>query len=135
MKPPEIKRVNLDRLRIKTTGNVCKKVYFGTQKDADEYIEKLQKTSKRDKVPVHSYLCERCMCWHLTSWSAPDIEKVIKETNEEINELIEEYNLSIEDWLVWFKAADKVFQDMEIENHNLRWELAKLKTKLKKYEH
>ena len=61
----------------------CKKVSFGTKQYADAYITKLQKTSQREKVPVASYLCPRCNCWHLTSWATPDIEKLMREVNNE----------------------------------------------------
>lgn len=72
---------------LHATKNVCKKVYFGTEKAANEHIAKLQQTSKRDKVPVRAYLCYRCNCWHLTSWEAPDIDLFIKHINEEVDEL------------------------------------------------
>lgn len=134
MKPPEIKRINPEKLRIKETGNYCKKVYFGTQKDADEYIAKLQKTSKRDKVPVNSYLCERCKCWHLTSWTQLDIDKVLKEQDEKINDFIVDYNFALDDYMKWFRVASEEYQKMIIENHNLKYELAKLQKQLKKYE-
>lgn len=45
----------------------CKKVSFSDEESAEYYIEKLQRTSKRKKKPVRSYLCEKCFNWHLTS--------------------------------------------------------------------
>lgn len=46
---------------------VCKKVSFADEKNALKYIDKLKKTSIRDKIPVNVYLCEKCFCWHLTN--------------------------------------------------------------------
>ena len=63
----------------------CKKVYFGSKQQADNYIAKLQKESTRSKVPVRSYLCYKCNSWHLTSWEAPDIENLICQINEDID--------------------------------------------------
>ena len=76
-KPPIIKKIYLDK-------ELCKKVYFGTKEEADRHIEKINKTSVRDKKPVRSYLCHKCHCWHLTSWDAPDILKIVEAINTEI---------------------------------------------------
>ena len=69
--------------KITENGKYCKKVSFATQEYADAYITKLQKTSQREKVPVASYLCTKCNCWHLTSWQQPDIDKLMREVNNE----------------------------------------------------
>lgn len=45
----------------------CKKVKFIDEQSADFYIEKLHKTSKRKLKPTRSYLCDKCLTWHLTS--------------------------------------------------------------------
>lgn len=45
----------------------CSKTSFATEKDAEFYIEKLKKTSNRDKIPKRAYLCTECFHWHLTS--------------------------------------------------------------------
>ena len=45
----------------------CTKVCFVDEKFALRYIDKLNKTSYRDIKPVRAYLCEKCLCWHLTS--------------------------------------------------------------------
>ncbi len=55
----------------------CKKVSFINEKYADEYIAKLKKTSYRKVKPVRSYLCEKCLTWHLTS-NDRDKELIIK---------------------------------------------------------
>jgi hypothetical protein len=46
---------------------VCKKVSFCNEQYANAYIEKLKKTSIREVKPIRSYLCTRCLNWHLTS--------------------------------------------------------------------
>ncbi len=50
----------------------CKKVSFINETTANFYINKLQNTSTREKVPQRAYLCEICLNWHLTS--KPDYE-------------------------------------------------------------
>jgi len=47
--------------------NHCSKVYFSDERFAQEYINKLQRTSNRRIKPVRAYLCEKCLNWHLTS--------------------------------------------------------------------
>ena len=79
-----LKKPNILRLKIKETDNTCKKVYFATQQFADDYIKKLQKTSNRKIVPVGSYLCPICKCWHLTSGTAVDLQKEFDKINTEL---------------------------------------------------
>jgi len=45
----------------------CTKTKFATQKQADYFINKLQRTSTRQSVPLRSYLCQHCFSWHLSS--------------------------------------------------------------------
>jgi len=47
--------------------NNCKKVKFIDEEFANQYIQKLNKTSKRRLKPVRAYLCEKCLTWHITS--------------------------------------------------------------------
>lgn len=63
----------------------CKKVKFISEKFAEAYIEKLQKTSARVLVPVRSYLCPVCLCWHLSSNNSHEQVK-IKELQAIIND-------------------------------------------------
>lgn len=88
----------------------CTKVKFATEKDAVFYIDKLKKTSVREKKPLRAYLCPFCISWHLTSredydtphknvvkWYTTQIESknktiviqknTIKELKETINDL------------------------------------------------
>jgi hypothetical protein len=64
----------------------CKKVSFVDEKFAKVYIEKLHKTSKRALKPVNSYLCHKCLLWHLTSIeSKENMQLIYKE--RQINNL------------------------------------------------
>jgi len=51
---------------------MCKKTYFIDEKNALFYIDKLKRTSCREKIPVSAYLCTKCMNWHLTSIALVD---------------------------------------------------------------
>lgn len=112
------------------TKNVCKKVYFGTMEEADKHIAKLQKESKREKVPVRSYLCPKCNCWHLTSWSAPDIEHFV----EQINREIDAFNAQIEkDYIETTRElshAINIAVDLKKENLLLQNQIVLLNRKL-----
>jgi len=46
---------------------ICKKVSFVNEEQALFYINKLNRTSKRNIIPQRAYLCEKCLTWHLTS--------------------------------------------------------------------
>lgn len=66
--------------------SACTKVYFADEKNANDYIDKLQKTSIRKLKPVRAYLCEKCFNWHLTSIeSYENMQLVYKE--RQINNL------------------------------------------------
>lgn len=45
----------------------CKKTSFANEQYAIDYIEKIHKTSTRLKKPIETYLCDKCLTWHLTS--------------------------------------------------------------------
>ena len=45
----------------------CSKAKFPNEAVAQTYINKLQATSTRAKIPKSAYLCPFCLCWHLTS--------------------------------------------------------------------
>ena len=65
-----------------TENYYCKKVSFATESDADFYIKKLKRTSKRAVVPMRAYLCEKCFNWHLTSLQSIDVFSVLSDLNE-----------------------------------------------------
>ena len=44
----------------------CNKTKYGSQKEADKDIDRIRKKSKRNTIPIRSYLC-KCGFWHLTS--------------------------------------------------------------------
>lgn len=60
----------------------CDKTRFTTEKDAVFYIEKLKKTSIRDKRPKSAYLCPHCLSWHLTSQDQKYDNRIAKYTAE-----------------------------------------------------
>lgn len=64
----------------------CKKTRFANEKFANDYIDKLHKTSSRKLKPIRTYLCDKCLTWHLTSISAEkDMQLVYKD--RQINNL------------------------------------------------
>lgn len=73
--------------------STCKKVSFSDEKQANFYIDKLNKTSVRIDKPVRAYLCHHCMCWHLTSRTKVELDlcaayrEEIKKKNEIITKL------------------------------------------------
>jgi len=69
---------------------ICKKTSFANEGIALSYINKLQATSKRERVPQRAYLCEKCMNWHLTSTIDYTRDKVIVGLNEKISKLTKE---------------------------------------------
>lgn len=64
----------------------CSKVYFEDEKNALFYIEKLKNTSERDIKPVRAYLCDKCLCWHLTSIESKENRQIVY-LNRQINNL------------------------------------------------
>ena len=112
---------------IRADKEYCKKVAFGTKRDADLYIAKIKKESKRDKIPARSYLCYKCNTWHLTSWEAPDIENLICQINEDIDSLNADLEREYEkDTRFLSKALNEVIdlkrnmKKLELENRILR---------------
>lgn len=62
---------------------ICGKTSFATEVDADYYIDKLSKTSKRKDIPIRAYLCPKCCNWHLTKKQ----EVKDKETQELLSQI------------------------------------------------
>jgi hypothetical protein len=54
----------------------CSKVAFANESSALFYIAKLKKTSHREIKPVNTYLCEKCLTWHLTSIESKEVKEV-----------------------------------------------------------
>jgi catalase (peroxidase I) len=45
----------------------CFKASFANENFAEQFVQKLIKTSNRKVKPQRAYLCEKCFNWHLTS--------------------------------------------------------------------
>ena len=66
---------NLQRIKDRKEGIIkppqlhfpCDKKVYLSKKEANIAIAFISEVSKRDKVPVRSYLCDKCGQWHLTS--------------------------------------------------------------------
>ena len=63
----------------------CKKAIFRTQSDADEFIDKINRTSNRKVKPLRSYMCEECLNWH-TSSSLDYFDIGLKKAKENLRE-------------------------------------------------
>jgi len=116
--------------------NSCKKTYFATQKAADFYIEKLQKSSNRQKVPVNSYLCPKCNLWHLSSAKTHEkslidclkakiieLEKEVKQLKSE-NLLLQQHNNKEENIII---KRDAIRKQAVKNNEKLQEQLRKLR--------
>jgi len=125
-----LRKPNIKRLKIHSTSNVCKKVYFGTKEVADAFI--LKRSKEGDARPATAYLCHRCNCWHLTSWETPDIDKLIKEIQNDIDMIQEEYERQYQEDINHIDYCLTKYQKMEIEVNNLRLENFKLKHEISK---
>lgn len=71
-------------MEIKNEIKVCSKVSFADEQQALFYIEKLSKTSKRKVVPQRTYLCHKCVNWHLTSQEQIKTYDVISQELDEL---------------------------------------------------
>lgn len=73
----------------------CSKVFFADEKFALQYIDRLKKTSHRERKPIRAYLCEKCLCWHLTSIESKENKEVFY-LGRQINNL-KKKNLHLQD--------------------------------------
>jgi hypothetical protein len=69
----------------------CKKTHFADEKTANEYVKRLQQTSVRKVVPNRSYLCEKCLNWHITSLPLRK-EQTIKDKLHQLEMKLKEKN-------------------------------------------
>lgn len=81
----------------------CRKTKFATEEVANKFIDKLNNSSKRSEIPVKSYLCSKCLVWHVTK--SLDKEKIKlqkeivllikekKELSDELRNTNKKYNL------------------------------------------
>lgn len=65
----------------------CKKVMYKTEAYAQLDIDKIQRTSKRVKIPKRPYYCIQCGGWHITSTDLKGVELVNKELEEKDKEI------------------------------------------------
>lgn len=105
-------------IKIFETKNICKKVYFGTKEAAEFHI--IKRATEEDAKTARSYLCHKCNCWHITSWTAPDVEGVIAEMNAHIDTI----NADAEEW--YLEHEDLVIELMN-KIRELERELKKLR--------
>jgi hypothetical protein len=69
----------------------CPKTYFLNEKEAQNYLDILKKTSNRDKIPRRAYLCPKCLTWHLTSKERDiDTIQLLRQKNNELRKLLSE---------------------------------------------
>ena len=61
----------------------CTKVKFSDEAQAENYIQKFQQTSKNKVKPIRSYLCKKCLSWHITTKpNKYEAERALKEKHE-----------------------------------------------------
>lgn len=84
---------------------ICKKVYFSSEKIAEEHILKFAKTSVRSRIPVRSYYCNKCGFWHLTSK---------QDKLKEVIDLLQEENRKLREENIALKNKDKRELDREV---------------------
>lgn len=89
----------------------CNKVFFATEAAALFYIDKLNRTSARERKPTNAYLCPKCLMWHLTSKhrSEQDIEKEAKEKYKTVIKTLEANNLKLKEKV---KAQEAIIHEM-----------------------
>jgi hypothetical protein len=93
----------------------CKKTSFCNEQFAKDYINKLQKTSSRYKIPQRAYLCPDCLNWHLTSHIDGDDLKY--------NNMVKNYESQIKNLINDIKNRDKFISDLKQKITKLQREL------------
>jgi predicted nucleic acid-binding Zn-ribbon protein len=98
----------------------CTKAKFTNESEAIFFIDKLKKTSKRERKPQTAYLCKRCNTWHITSIKLEvDIamDKLKNQNKQLYNSLIKR-NEKI-------KKLNEKIEKLEADNANLRFKYHK----------
>lgn len=108
---------------------VCKKVYYGSKKAAEDAILNIVSTSHRKKIPTRAYKCAKCKSWHLTSQDTPEHKSqiIMKSENLELKNKIQTEQKQKQ------KSVEVVKQ--EIENQlklNFNEKIAEVKEQLRK---
>ena len=91
----------------------CKKVSFSDEKQAQIHIDKLAKTSRRGKIPIRSYKCQKCECFHLTSQIKNEDGKKFLIKIVELESLIKLKDKEIESFKKTIEKRGKVIEQNE----------------------
>lgn len=109
-----------------------KKARFANEKDANDYIERLRKTSTRDIIPARSYFC-KCGAWHLTSSASSEASQKLIVLRQEYDKLKKEKDDLIRqftsDSSIGVQVEARVVE-LKKENKELKKEKEKLKSDL-----
>lgn len=124
--------MNISKLKFNSEMIYCKKTSFGTKAFADEYLAKIERESKRPKIPIRSYLCPKCNNWHLTSWEAVDIDNVAETIQADLDAIQETYEAQFEEDMKQMKLATTSLENVNVFYHNMRLENVKLKKEIEK---
>lgn len=74
---------------------ICRKSKYRTEQDAIFALNKIKESSNRKCIPIRTYLCGKCHCWHLTSKpNAIELaaeNRLLKEQVAELTRKLEKY--------------------------------------------
>lgn len=102
----------------------CNKTFFATEKDALFFLDKLKRTSSRNKIPTSTYLCTKCLLWHLTSSgeSILAIEERVKEKYKSTIKNLEAKNLELKQRIQKLELKMEAFVNpAQLEKFNKRY--------------
>ena len=71
----------------------CGKVCYSSQEFALQDVERINRISKRDKIPKRAYYCHDCKSWHLSSKDDYKDAEILKLRND--IQLLKEENLKL----------------------------------------
>lgn len=106
----------------------CRKASFSSEYFADEYILKLEKTSTRKRKPVRSYLCTKCLNWHLTSIKDAELSE-LRETVFRLNKEITQHVKTIKK----LTAIDNKNKKLERRAASFKLQLERVQMKFSEY--
>lgn len=110
----------------------CGKVSFSDEAAAQFYIDKLQKTSKRPRVPQRTYLCHKCLNWHLTSQGEKQTYETVINDNENLKKQIIEKDRIISELRSYRVVQLSIDKDKLLDEKNKK--INELTTKVSKLE-
>lgn len=89
----------------------CKKVKYGSEKDALFALDKIKQESNRKVIPLRTYKCH-CGAWHLTSrMDVKEIQKENEQLKQEISQL-KDINVDLQNKIINKFYEDKAFQSV-----------------------